>query len=280
MRRRLTPTSSEPIRLRLDLAYDGTEFAGWACQPGLRTVQGELEGALATALRSDRPLKTVCAGRTDAGVHARGQVAHVDVPSTIDGFERLVDRLNGLLPPDIAVNRVSVAPDGFDARLAAVSRRYRYFVADRLSRRDPTVRRFTWQWREVLDPRRINEAALGLLGLHDFAAYCRARPEATTIRNLQRLECRRGDGSTVVVDVAADAFCHSLVRSLVGALVAVGSGRRPTSWPVELLAARRRSSEVQVAPAQGLFLEGVSYPPAAQYAGQIERARALRSCDG
>ncbi len=242
-----------------------------------------MERALTTALRSDEFLRTTCAGRTDAGVHARGQVAHVDVAPRLLGPVRdpewLRQRLTGLLPPDIAVNDVAIAPPGFDARFAAVSRRYRYFVIDGRSRRDPTMRNFAWWRRERLDPTQMNEAALSLTGLRDFAAFCRAREGATTTRTLQRLECRRNGRNVLVIEVAADAFCHSMVRSLVGALVAVGAGRRPVGWLRELQLNGERSSAVQVAPARGLFLEGVDYPHPVDYGLQADRARARRDTE-
>lgn len=210
-------------------------------------------------------------------------MAHVDVAPRLLAPVRdpgwLKQRLTGLVPSDIALNDVTIAAPGFDARFAAVSRRYRYFVIDAGTRRDPTLRNFAWWRRERLDSTRMNEAALPLIGLRNFAAFCRTREGATTIRTLQRLECRRNGRDALVVEVAADAFCHSMVRSLVGALVAVGAGRRPTSWLRELQLGGGRSSAVQVAPARGLFLEGVDYPDPADYGRQIGRARARRDTE-
>lgn len=277
------------MRLRLDLSYDGTGFAGWAAQPGLRTVQGTLEAALGTVLRSEPPRLTV-AGRTDAGVHARGQVAHVDVAEDAwaavrgrlaDPAEALVRRLAGVLPPDVVVHRAAPAPDGFDARFGAVSRRYVYRIADDPLRVDPLRRGHVVRHRLPLDAAAMAAAATPLTGLHDFAAFCKARPEATTVRTLTELAVRRpdagDDAGLVTVDVRADAFCHSMVRSLVGALLAVGEGRRPASWPAELLASRTRDAAAHVAPAHGLTLEEVEYPPDDELASRAEQTRARRA---
>jgi tRNA pseudouridine38-40 synthase len=281
------------IRLRLDLAYDGTAFAGWARQPGLRTVQAVLEDALATVLRSGprgvpAPRVTV-AGRTDAGVHARGQVAHVDVePDALDAtrgrgdrpaLEMLVARLSGVLPPDLVVHRVTLAPDGFDARFSAERRRYTYRICDDTGARDPLARGHVVWHRRRLDVSAMQEAAAPLVGLHDFAAYCKPREFATTIRTLEVFRWSRDDEGLVVADVRADAFCHSMVRSLVGVSLAVGEGRREVAWPAELLAGRNRADGVHVAPAHGLTLEEVAYPADEELALRAARTRARRSAD-
>lgn len=276
------------IRLRLDLSYDGTGFAGWATQPGLRTVQGTLEAALGTVLRTEPPRLTV-AGRTDAGVHARGQVAHVDVEPDAWGAVRgrlddpataLVRRLAGVLPPDVVVHRTAPAAEGFDARFSATFRRYAYRIADDPVLVDPLRRSHVVRHRLPLDAARMAAAAEPLQGHHDFAAFCKPRPEATTVRTLERLVVRRvedgEDAGLVVADVQADAFCHSMVRSLVGALLAVGEGRRDVEWPAALLAARRRDAAAHVAPAHGLTLEEVGYPPDAELAARAEQTRARR----
>lgn len=277
------------VRLRLDLSYDGTGFAGWASQPGLRTVQGTLEAALGTVLRCEPPRLTV-AGRTDAGVHARGQVAHVDVTddtwAAVRGrlaapAEALVRRLAGVLPPDVVVHRSAPAPEGFDARFGAVFRRYAYRLADDPMRVDPLRRGHVVRHRLPLDVAAMADAATPLVGLHDFAAFCKARPEATTVRTLTELTVARPDegedAGLVRVDVRADAFCHSMVRSLVGALLAVGEGRRPAGWPAELLASRTRDAAAHVAPAHGLTLEEVGYPPDVELAARAEQTRARRA---
>lgn len=284
-----------PVRLRLDLAYDGAGFAGWADQPGLRTVQGTLESALATVLGTARrgepvPRLTV-AGRTDAGVHARGQVAHVDVTpaalaaapgrSTRDPLVALVDRLGGVLPPDLVVRTVVPAPDGFDARFSALARRYAYRVCDEPALRDP-LRRGEVLWRRrPLDVEAMDAAARLLVGRHDFAAFCKPRPHATTIRTLEAFSWSRPDAGPdaglVVATVRADAFCHSMVRSLVGASLAVGEHRRGTSWPAQLLASGVRDAAAAVVPPHGLTLEEVAYPPDDELAARAERTRARRT---
>jgi tRNA pseudouridine38-40 synthase len=276
------------VRVRLDLAYDGGGFSGWARQPGLRTVEGELTAALATVLRTDDVDLTV-AGRTDAGVHARAQVAHVDVPDaawrTLPGrsdrapSDALVSRLAGVLSRDaggprgsgdLVVFGAAEAPSGFDARFSATWRRYRYRVSDDVGTRDP-VRRGAVLWHgRPLDADAMASAATGLVGEHDFLSYCKPREGATTIRTLNALDVTRAedgpDAGLVVVEVVADAFCHSMVRSLVAALLAVGEGRRPVGYPAEALALRSRAAGVAVAPAHGLTLEAVGYPPDADLA--------------
>lgn len=267
------------MRLRIDLAYDGTDFHGWAAQPALRTVQGELTTALATVLR--RPaadLHVVCAGRTDAGVHARGQVAHLDLAD--DGpevdLDRLARRVNGVLPPDARVHRVGVAPDGFDARFAALWRRYAYRIADSADLVDPLHRRHVLTWPRPLDVEAMNLAAAPLLGLHDFASFCKRRPGATTIRTLLELSWARDEAGVAVGRVKADAFCHSMVRALVGCLVAVGEGRRPPEWAHQLLFAQQRDPAVAVLHAHGLTLEEVAYPPDAELAARVAQTSARR----
>jgi tRNA pseudouridine38-40 synthase len=278
-------------RLRLDLAYDGTGFAGWARQPGLRTVQGVLEDALATVLRTGPrgvpyPRVTV-AGRTDAGVHARGQVAHTDIDdgaldavrgrSDRPALDTLAIRLGGVLPADLVVHRVRLAADGFDARFSAVRRRYRYRICDEAGARDPLSRAHVVWHRRPLDVAAMAAAAVPLVGLHDFAAYCKPREGATTIRTLEVLGWSRDEAGLVVADVQADAFCHSMVRALVGACVAVGEGRRSVEWPAELLVGRVRVAAAHVAPAHGLTLEEVTYPPDRELAVRAEQTRARRA---
>ena len=292
------------LRLRLDLAYDGAAFSGWAAQPGLRTVEGVLTDALRTVLRS--PVRLTVAGRTDAGVHAAAQVAHLDVsreawaglPGRSDRppGTALLARLAGVLArearglpgtprgaSDIAVTGARVVPAAFDARFSAVGRRYVYRIADAGSPRDPARRgQVLWEAGR-LDVDAMAASAAPLLGEHDFLSYCRPRAGATTIRTLRRLEWRRaatgdpgGDAGLVALTVEADAFCHSMVRSLVGAGIAVGRGRRPPAWPAALLAARSRRDAAPLAPAHGLTLEAVDYPADDELAAQAERARTLR----
>ncbi|WP_219467724.1 tRNA pseudouridine(38-40) synthase TruA [Nonomuraea rhizosphaerae] len=280
------------VRLRLDLAYDGTDFAGWARQPTQRTVQGEIEQALVRILRLPEPVTLTVAGRTDSGVHARGQVAHVDVAEEsfgalrrdgeipLDADERLsalVRRFSGVLAPDVRVHRVSVAPEGFDARFSALSRRYAYRVSDAPGGVDPLRRREVVWHNRPLGLAALNAAAGELLGEHDFAAFCKKREGATTIRRLQRLDWVRGHDGVLVATVVADAFCHSMVRALVGSLLAAADGRRPVEWPGEVLSRAVRDSGVHVAPAHGLCLEEVCYPPDEELAARAAATRRVRT---
>ncbi len=260
------------MRVRLDVSYDGTDFAGWARQPGQRTVQDTLETALAVVLQ--RPgLALTVAGRTDAGVHAAGQVAHCDLPGVPAGLLR---RLARVLPPDVRVRSIAAAPPAFDARFGALWRRYEYRVGDAPTGVAPLRRRQVLAWPRPLDEAAMSAAAIGLVGLHDFAAFCRHRPWATTIRTILGLGVERQDDE-LAIEVRADAFCHSMVRSLVGALLAVGEGRRSPEWPVALLGLAERSNEVTVAAAHGLTLLEVAYPPDAELAARAELTRARRA---
>lgn len=277
------------IRLRLDLGYDGTEFSGWASQPGLRTVQGELTAALTTITRSPVLLSVTCAGRTDAGVHARGQVAHVDLSKDLYAAlpgrssrmpcEALAQRLRRLLPSDITVRSVSVAPPGFDARFSALSRRYRYVICDDAVFLDPLSVRSTVVHPRALDVEAMDAAASSLLGLRDFAAFCKKREGATTIRTLLSYAWERSSPGHLEATVVADAFCHSMVRALVGAVVPVGEGRVPVSFAADVLAGGVRDPRVKVMPAHGLVLEEVRYPAVAQLGARAEIARTTRADD-
>jgi tRNA pseudouridine38-40 synthase len=258
--------------LRIDLAYDGTAYAGWARQPGQPTVQGVLEDALAIILRPPSPPNLTVAGRTDAGVHARGQVAHLDAVTPPP--ENIVRRLDGVLPDDVRVRSVAAAPAGFDARFSALSRWYSYRVADGFG--EPLRRFDTVLHGRPLDLEAMNDASQRLLGEHDFAAYCKQREGASTVRRLLRLDWTRNAEGVAVATVEADAFCRSMVRSLVGALLAVGDGRRGPEWPAEILAAAVRDSLVTVAPPHGLTLEAVRYPPDDQLAARAQETRAFR----
>jgi tRNA pseudouridine38-40 synthase len=292
------PAEEDLVRLRLDLAYDGSAFHGWASQPGQRTVQQTVQEALGRLLALGAvpaptvpaptvpaptvpaptvPVLTV-AGRTDAGVHARGQVAHADVPATswAPAAGPALRRLSGLLPPDVRVRAIAVAPAGFDARFSALWRRYSYRVCDDLAAMDPLRRHDTlWQPRP-LDLDLMNEAALGCLGEHDFAAFCRRREGGTTIRALLGLHWQRTEPGVAVATVVADAFCHNMVRALAGAMLAVGEGRRPPGWLAEVLAARVRDPAVRVAPPHPLCLEEVGYPDPAELAARAGATRHVR----
>ncbi len=254
---------AEAVRVRLDLSYDGTDFSGWARQPHRRTVQASVEEALARLLRLHEPPRLTVAGRTDAGVHARGQVAHCDIPAQAwaDGQDRVVRGLAGLLPPDVRVHAARPARAGFDARFSALWRRYSYRVCDDPAHADPLRRRETVTHRSPLDPALMNAAVPAFLGEHDFAAFCKRREGATTVRRLLQLEWVREGRALAVATVVANAFCHNMVRALVGALLAVGDGRRPVGWPGEVLARGIRDPAVHVAPPHGLCLEEVGYPP-------------------
>lgn len=279
-----------PVRIRLDLAYDGTAFSGWATQPGLRTVQGTLEEALRILYRDlpEGPLLTV-AGRTDAGVHALGQVAHLDLDESAwastarragreGASEAFVRRMAGIIgnDADVVVARAEPAPEGFDARFSAVWRRYEYRLADLDTPPNPLERHRTAFVRAHLDLDRMNAAAATLVGLHDFAGFCRPRAGATTVRTLQRFAWRRGDGGELVADVQADAFCHSMVRSLVGMCAAVGQGRLSLDRVGGLLHATERSNAFAVLAARGLTLMEVGYPPEAELETRQDATRAKR----
>ncbi len=268
--------ASPPTRLRLDVAYDGGGFAGWAAQPGLRTVQGILESALQTVLRLPAgSCRLMVAGRTDAGVHARGQVCHLSVPLGPPDCEQLRSRLNRLLYDDVVVRRASIAPPGFDARFSAIWRRYSFRVCDQPSAIDPLRRHEVLGWPRPLDEGLMNEAAEALLGEHDFAAFCKRREGASTIRQLRELAWTR-DGWLLTCRVVADAFCHHMVRSLVGCLLVVGEGKRAPAWAGEVLSSRVHDPRVSVVPARGLTLEEVGYPLDGLLAARAAEARAPR----
>ncbi|WP_414684372.1 tRNA pseudouridine(38-40) synthase TruA [Mycobacterium marinum] len=289
----LTPTLtrhrriSDAVRLRFDIAYDGTDFAGWATQTGQRTVAGVLDEALTTVLRT--PVRLRAAGRTDAGVHATGQVAHADVPvdALPNAYSRsaragdpeflpLVRRLARFLPADLRVLDIARAPTAFDARFSALRRHYVYRLSTAPYGVEPQQARYVTVWPRELDIDAMTVASRELLGLHNFAAFCRRREGATTIRDLQRLDWSR-NGHLVTAQVSADAFCWSMVRSLVGALLAVGEHRRTPDWCRELLTATARSSDFAAAPAHGLVLAKVDYPPDGQLASRVLITRDLRS---
>jgi tRNA pseudouridine38-40 synthase len=263
------------VRVRLDICYDGAEFSGWATQPGRRTVQQTLEDALRTVLRV--PVALTVAGRTDSGVHATGQVAHLDVPADVwaDSAGQVVRRLAGVLPADVRVTDAREVPADFDARFAALWRRYVYLISDRESGVDPLTRGFVLGWPRRLDADAMNDAAQRLVGLHDYVAFCRWREGASTIRTVQQFGVQRAD-DLLTCTIRADAFCHSMVRSLVGALVAVGEGRRPVDWPASLFTRTSRSDEVSVLPPHGLTLVEVRYPPDSELATRVRETKSMR----
>ncbi|MEV4810491.1 tRNA pseudouridine(38-40) synthase TruA [Micromonospora avicenniae] len=266
-------------RLRLDVSYDGTDFSGWAVQPDRRTVAGVLGEALDLLLGAGTATGLTVAGRTDAGVHATGQVCHVDLPGDVwqERKSTLLRRLARLLPGDVRVRAVTEVPAEFDARFSATFRRYEYRVTDAPYGAEPLRRHLTLAWPRPLDLDALNAGAAGLVGEHDFAAYCRRKENATTLREVTRLDWRREPDGLLVATVQADAFCQAMVRSLVGAMLVAGDGRRPVEWPASLLSHRERSSHVTVAPAHGLTLVAVGYPDdPAEYARRAEVTRRLR----
>lgn len=275
------------LRIRLDFGYDGAAFSGWAMQPGKRTVETELSRALTLILRAPVPVRLVVAGRTDAGVHARGAVAHADVDPA--GWARLpgrsarypaesaLARLNGVLPADVVIHRVSVAPEGFNARFSASQRRYLYRLCDNPPLLDPLRRGDTVIHRRSLDVASMHAASVRLLGLRDFAAFAKKRDGATTIRTLLDFSWLRAGDGVLEARVVADAFCRSMVRALVGAVIPVGEGRQPVEWPAQVLVAGRRHPGVVVMPAHGLSLEEVTYPADVDVGDRATASRLRRS---
>jgi len=275
------------VRLRVDLAYDGAGFSGWAKQPNLPSVQQTLETALAKALRLDLSLvRTVVAGRTDSGVHATGQVCHVDLPSDHALVaeprkveKELLKRLRGALGKTSAiwVERVMIAPDGFDARFSPLRRRYEYRIADGRARKDPRTAGHTLWISDSLNQAAMNRLGKALLGLHDWASFCRAREGATTIRTLEKFSWVRDSEGVLCGTVVADAFCHSMVRSLVGAAIAVGKGDLDVSEIVAQRDQTARTSAWKTMPAHGLTLVEVVYPKDRELARRAELTRAQRA---
>ncbi len=285
---------SEPVdlnvdgftRLRIDFGYDGTDFFGWSKQPELRTIQGAFLEALNLIFgESDIDFSLRVAGRTDAGVHALNQVAHFDLTESQlarlgrETIDDIAYKLNRLLADDIRVSKVGVAPVGFDARFSAINRRYRYRLADNLAFKNPLETRFTLDVAGQLDIDAMNEAGAHLLGLHDFASFCKPREGSTTIRELQEITVSRVAGQVVEVEIQADAFCHNMVRSIVGALIAVGQGRATPAKIKQLLEQTNREGSYKVVSPHGLSLLAIGYPPDDQLAAQAEKAQNMRSLD-
>jgi tRNA pseudouridine38-40 synthase len=274
--------SHAQVRVRVDLGYDGTKYSGWAAQPRLRTVQGVVEGALLEILVRARIAgspRTICAGRTDAGVHARGQVVHLDLPEAIwesGGGNRLVGQLNANLPADVRVFTARQVPRDFDARFSALARTYKYRICDDPAKFDPITRGFVVVTHRTLGISEMNRAAMALVGEHDFSAYCKRRDGASTIRRVLRLDWTRDESRLAVMTIESDAFCHSMVRAITGALVAVGEGREEISWPGQVLSRGLRDSAVTVMRPEGLVLESVSYPVDESVGHQARTARRFR----
>ncbi len=299
----IAPGNGGLLRIRLDIAYDGAPFSGWAIQPGFTTVQGVLEDALFTLLR--RPARLTVGGRTDAGVHARGQVAHVDLMTSewdgmprgrdVDPAEAFRRRLTGTLNraltdtrsdrgrsvrnsvAAVVVRAAAPAPRGFDARFSALSRRYSYAIADPVSGQDPLRRHTTLWYPAPLDVGLLNEGGSHLLGMQDFAAFCKPRDGATTIRELQRYDYVRGHDDVITGTVQADAFCHNMVRALVGSTLRVGSGEMRPEWLGERLAAGVKDARSILAAAHPLVLEEIAYPGKEGMGARAELTRARRN---
>jgi len=288
-----TETSEPDVRLRLDIAYDGSDFHGWAKQPGLRTVQHTIETALHQLVRGDRAPQLTVGGRTDAGVHARGQVAHVDLSEAelrhwlrqefqADALNGalMTRRLNGVIQrdaEDVFITKIAAVPEAFDARFSAIWRRYSYRIADGAAQRDPLARRHTVVVDATLDDALLAEASRELLGLRDFSSFCKAREGSTAIRTLQRFDWVRGCDGVLTATVQADAFCHSMVRAIVGAVTAVASGRLSLEQFTAVRDAQERTSHFAVMPPHGLCLEEIGYPEAADFGARAEQTRARRS---
>ncbi|HJD51498.1 MAG TPA: tRNA pseudouridine(38-40) synthase TruA [Candidatus Rothia avistercoris] len=302
------PLYEPRVRVRLDFAYDGGPFAGWAKQPGLITVQGVLEEAL--ALIFCRPVYTTVAGRTDAGVHALHQVVHFDLAK--DAWERLPgrgqdapasalrrklrgalsraladaeaalgipSRLQGYMQRAITVSSCQEVPADFDARFSALERSYRYLLEDGQEEKgsNPLNRQVAWQINPVLDIDLMNRAAQNLLGLNDFLSFCKPREGSTTIRELRELRFERRTDGLIEASIRADAFCHNMVRTLIASLVMVGERKKDEAWLISRIEAPVRDSQVRLAAPRGLALASITYPEASGYAAQSEKARNLRT---
>lgn len=244
------------LRFRLEISYDGTNYSGWAKQPDQRTIQGEIEAALAKIFGIE--IEVVAGGRTDAGVHAAGQVAHIDLPQGHEEIDNLTYRLNRILDSDIRVNSCLSAPKDFHARFSAKSRTYSYRIVDENGIVPPLERFNTATWFRKLDEKAMNKACKQLLGKHDFKAFCKHNPDLNTVRDLMEFSWKRS-GSLLIATVKANAFCYSMVRNLVGAAVCVGEERYEKSWILKVLEERERVSDSYVFPASGLTLEKISY---------------------
>lgn len=265
------------IRIRGEVAYDGKNFSGWGMQPDRRTVQGVIEDAFSQIIGGPRTI-VQCAGRTDAGVHATGQVMHLDIPlNWKDRLDDLAYKVNAILDEDVVIKALVHTNQNFDARFAALSRSYTYFIQEGL--RDPLTRDRVYQHRRYLDVEAMNDASQVLLGLHDFSAFCRKTDYGTSIRNLQKFSWTRTQDGLIRVDITSDAFCYSMVRALVGALISIGEGKRTKQWLSDYLETGERDFGVFMAPAHPLTLVQVEYPPESEYANRIEKTLKSRLDD-
>jgi tRNA pseudouridine38-40 synthase len=266
------------IRVRGEVSYDGKNFSGWGMQPTRRTVQGDLEEAFQQITQLERVI-IQCAGRTDAGVHASGQVMHLDVPTQwSDRLPDLAYKVNAILSEDVVIKSLIQTSSNFDARFAALSRRYTYFIQEGL--RDPLTRDRVYQHRTYLDVTAMNDASEVLLGLHDFKAFCRKSDNGTSIRTLEEFSWTRTPDDLIRVDIKADAFCYTMVRALVGATLLIGEGKRTKQWLADYLANGVKDFSVFVAPALALTLVEVKYPAQDQYAERIKLTLQTRPVDG
>jgi len=269
------------VRFRVDLAYDGTDFAGWAKQPGLRTVEGDVVKMFEKVFgKSKTDFDMRVAGRTDSGVHAKHQVCHLDIPqkrlSRVGRDPLNALRLNTLISEDLIILDFNQITADFDARFSALGRRYRYTIIDPKFKKDPMLVRYALTHKRVLDVELMNQAAKELIGLKDFAAFCKPRLGASTIRNLTRFEVSRHLDGLITVDIHADAFCHNMIRSLVGSLIAVADGRLNVRDLAYLQKTGSRANKFKTIDARGLSLESIDYPDPAEYAKQANLNRVMR----
>ena len=273
------------VRFRVDLSYDGTDFAGWARQPGMRTVHGEVVRVLTQLFGdSDTDFDLRVAGRTDAGVHAEHQVIHVDLNERqikrIGRNKDVAGRLNKLLDPDVRVRSFEKAPEHFHARYGATYRRYRYRVADATATQNAMHGRFTLWLSYELNVLEMQATALEFYGLHDFASFCKPRDIGTTIRDIKEITVKRNkhDNNVIEIEVMADAFCHNMIRSIVGALIKVGGGRATKAEVVAALGAKNRAHPYKVVEPHGLSMIEIGYPPVkklAEHVALVQRTRTL-----
>ena len=269
------------VRFRVDLAYDGTDFAGWAKQPGLRTVEGDLVKMFEKVFgKSKTDFDMRVAGRTDSGVHAKHQVCHLDIPqkrlSRIGRDPLNAFRLNTLIADDLIILDIHQITSDFDARFSALGRRYRYTIVDPEFKKDPMLVRYALTHKRVLDVALMNLAAKELIGLKDFAAFCKPRAGASTIRNLTTFQVSRDPGGLITIDIHADAFCHNMIRSLVGSIMAVADGRLSIQDLIQAQKSGKRANKFKTIDAKGLSLESIDYPDPADYAKQANLNRVMR----
>jgi tRNA pseudouridine38-40 synthase len=284
MKSPVNPPVDGRFRFRIDLAYDGTDFYGFSKQSAYRTVAGELLSGLVKIFgEDDEDFRMRVAGRTDAGVHAQAQVAHLDL--TAEQLKRIrrghgvAERLNKIIDPDVRVTAFEEADPGFHARFSALSRRYRYSIADRSVTPNPMTSRYMLEIMWHLDTAPMIEVAKEFMGLRDFKAFCKERTGTTTIRELKEISVKRRPNGVIDIEVEADAFCHNMVRSLVGALMSAGSGRTTVREVRKALKGNRNEHAYKVQAPQGLTLIKIAYPAKSKLAAQAELTQRMRSLD-